>query len=323
MAYNNLSGAVISPLVLAPPPDGTIHVLSGNLSTSDGADILNVPRVSNATDNSLITNVGGDANSLVCESNLTFDGSALNVVGSVTSTTYYGDGSNLTGIGAASVSGSARHYSTTGLETSGYLKASGSTILAGNVEVTGNIVPGAADTYDLGSAANPWRNLYVSSSTIYLGTDTLSVENNNLKFGSGSTVKGFDVGFMNFVNNGIFMEQGRLFKLRAYQIQLFGGIGYVRKVVSNNYIIKDTDYLVGIQSDELSNSITLTLPSADALLNGQTFVIKDEGGAINTYPLTVSCAGNDTIDGQNNIVLQSPYAAVTLYCNGANKFFIS
>ena len=199
---------------------------------------------------------------------------------------------------------------------------SGSAILSGNVQVTGSIVPGIANTYDLGSAAKPWRNLYVSSSTIYLGTDTLKVENDNLKFGSGSTSKGFDVGFMNFVNNGIFMEQGRLFKLRAYQIQLFGGIGYVRNVVADDYTIKDVDYLIGIQSDTLSNSITLTLPDADALLNGQTFIVKDEGGAINNYPVTVSCAGSDTIDGENKVVLYSPYSSIQIYCNGSNKFFI-
>jgi len=43
---------------------------------------------------------------------------------------YHGDGSNLTGI-AGNVSGSARHYSSTGLETSGYLKVSGSVTFAG------------------------------------------------------------------------------------------------------------------------------------------------------------------------------------------------
>jgi len=426
MAYNNISGTVFLPELFSTRLDlGANSIISGNLSASDGAEIINIPRVALPNNNSLITNVDGDSNSFICESNLIFDGGTLSVTGDVTAslgvsasvlktadtivntthlssslnisgaafygdgsnltgiaaggasgsarhysttgletsgylkvsgsttlggalsssnviyavgsisssgdlavtgaahaTTYYGDGSNLTGIGASAISGAARHYSTTGLETSGYLKVSGSTTLAGNVEITGNVVPGTADTYDLGSAAKPWRNLYVSSSTIYLGTDTLKVENDNLKFGSGSTNKGFDVGFMNFVNNGIFMEQGRLFKLRAYQIQLFGGIGYVRKVVADDYTIRDVDYLVGIQSDTLSNSITLTLPDADALLNGQTFVIKDEGGAVNTYPVTISCGGSDTIDGQNEVILESPYTSISVYCNGSNKFFI-
>ena len=70
MAYNNLSGTVLLPSLLTSRltlPTGSI--LSGNLSTSDGAEVINVPRVSNATNNSILTNVGGDANTLTCESN--------------------------------------------------------------------------------------------------------------------------------------------------------------------------------------------------------------------------------------------------------------
>ena len=87
MAYNILSGTVIAPDYLGPGANETrVNILSGNLSTSDGASIINVPRVTNATDNALITNVGGDANSLVCESNLTFNGTSnvLTVTGEIT-----------------------------------------------------------------------------------------------------------------------------------------------------------------------------------------------------------------------------------------------
>ena len=105
MAYNQLSGTVIAPDYFG-PGDGKPgnNILSGNLSTSDGANIINVPRVSNATDNSIVTNVGGNANTLICESNLKFDGSTLNVTGDVTasigvSASYFeGDGSRLTGV---------------------------------------------------------------------------------------------------------------------------------------------------------------------------------------------------------------------------------
>ena len=68
--------------------------------------------------------------------------------------------------------------------------------------------------------------------------------------------------------------------------------------------------------------MTLTLPAASALLNGQTYIVKDEGGALNTHPVTVAAQGSDTIDGQSSIVLESPYAAIQLYCNGNNKYFI-
>ena len=63
-----------------------------------------------------------------------FDLSTGNVIfsGSI-----YGDGSQLTGID--SVSGSSRHYSSTGLETSGFLKASGSVTLPGTLRLSGSI----------------------------------------------------------------------------------------------------------------------------------------------------------------------------------------
>ena len=81
MAYNNLSGTVLLPEELLKIEGVNAGIVSGNLSTSDGSDVINIPRVSNATDNSLVTNVGGDANTLTCETNLTFDGTTLGLVG--------------------------------------------------------------------------------------------------------------------------------------------------------------------------------------------------------------------------------------------------
>jgi len=343
MAYNALSGTVLAAQEYTPGNLIIGNIVSGNLSTSDGSSIINVPRVTNATNNALITNVGGDANDLVCEGNLKFDGTVLTITGELTASTgmsasyLMGDGSRLTGISAGGggagggifteVNGSTA-YTTSSINVGSAvapthtLTVVGTSLLSGNTDVDGHLIPSIGDTYDLGSSAKPWRNLYVSSSTIYFGSDALSVSDDNLKFGSGSTTKGFDVGFMNFKNNGIWMDPGRLFKLRAYQIQMFGGIGYIRKVVADDYTIKDQDYLVGIQSDTLTSSITLTLPAATNLLNGQTFVIKDEGGAAHTHPVTIACAGDDVVDGTNQVVLESSYASIQIYCNGVGKYFI-
>ncbi len=104
MAHNALTGTVIAPAYFGPGIDAGTNILSGNLSTSDGANIINIPRVSNATDNGLVTNVGGDANALNCETNLTFDGDTLGIVGGmsasapVSASFFYGDGSQLTGV---------------------------------------------------------------------------------------------------------------------------------------------------------------------------------------------------------------------------------
>ena len=340
MAYNLLTGTVIAADKYL-PGELTVNIVSGNLSTSDGASVINVPRVSNATNNALITNVGGDANSLVCESNLTFDGDTLNIVGELTASTgvsasfFMGDGSRLTGITAGGATGAGPNYSiqfTTGsggisgsadlMFTGSALVLTGTLRVSGSVSMDGDMIPAAANLHDLGSSAKPWRDLYISGSSIHFGSEVLSVSDNNLKFGSGSATKGFDVGFMNFKNNGIFMDPGRIFQLRAYQMRFYGGISYMRVVKAANYSIQTVDYLIGALTNAASASIVLTLPAANTCINGQTFVVKDEGGAANASPVSITVTGSDTIDGQNTIVLQSPYASVQLYCNGLNKYFI-
>jgi hypothetical protein len=110
--------------------------------------------------------------------------------------------------------------------------------------------------------------------------------------------------------------------LRAYQMRFYGGISYMRVVKVANYSIQTVDYLIGALTNAASASIVLTLPAANTCINGQTFVVKDEGGAANASPVSITVTGSDTIDGQNTIVLQSPYASVQLYCNGLNKYFI-
>ena len=246
MAHNILSGSIVSPLVLAPPPDGTQHILSGNLSTSDGADVINVPRVSNATNNAILTNVGGDANTLTCESNLTFDGSTMSIVGDLTASinisasAFYGDGSKLTGINAGGGSANAQgpDYSVQFTTGSGGLSGSAELILSSSV------------------------------------------------------------------------------------LRISCGLKHRRVSVDADYTIQTRDYYIGVDTAGATEAITIGLPNANALQDGQTFVIKDEGGQANVKKITVDAAGADKIDGENQVVLVSPFAAIQLYCNGNNKFFV-
>jgi hypothetical protein len=249
MAHNILSGSIVSPLVLAPPPDGTQHILSGNLSTSDGADVINVPRVSNATNNAILTNVGGDANTLTCESNLTFDGTTLSLTGDLTASVgisasvFYGDGSQLTGISAGGGGG------------------------------------GSAN------AQGPDFSLQFTT-----GSGGLS--------GSAELI------------------------LSSSILRVSCGLKHRRVSVDNNYTIQPKDYYIGVDTAGSGDPITIGLPNANAIEDGQTFIIKDEGGEANTKNITVGAAGADKIDGENQVVLTSPFASIQLYCNGANKFFI-
>lgn len=103
MAYNAISGTLIAAQDYIPGDLIVENTVSGTFA-GDGSDILYVPRVSNATNNAIITNVDGDANNLTCESNLTFDGTTLNITGDLTASIglsasfLYGDGRYLTNI---------------------------------------------------------------------------------------------------------------------------------------------------------------------------------------------------------------------------------
>ena len=54
---------------------------------------------------------------------------------------------------------------------------SGNVAVPGNINLSGDIIPSANDTYSLGSNSYRWSNLYLSGNTIYLGNATIT-ENN-------------------------------------------------------------------------------------------------------------------------------------------------
>jgi hypothetical protein len=253
MAYNNLSGTVFLPDRLTTRLDLVSgSIVSGNLSYSDGADVINVPRVANATNNSLITNVGGDANTLTCESNLIFDGTTLSITGDLTASIaisasfFEGDGSRLTNLpGGGGGSGAGIFTETAG----------------NNAFTTSSVQIGANGT--------------APTTLSVVGSSTLS-----------------------------------------------GSISHKRIRIDDNYSLSTTDYYVGVDTDTASGGVQITMPTANTMRDGQTVVIKDEGGQAEARPITVTAQGGNLIDGQNSVVLQSPFAAIQVYCDGATKYFI-
>ena len=248
MGYNKLSGSIIAPEYFGPGNRSVnSNILLGDLSSSNGAEILNIPRLQNATNNAVITNVAGDENQLYCESRLQFDGSVisrsiLTVTGEITasigiSSSYFeGNGSRLTGINTAA------------------------------------------------AAAGPIYSVQVHDSA-----------------GNGLT------------GSSTFLFQNDILKLG-------GGLKLNRTAITATMTASATNYYIGI--DTSLNPIAVRLPDASALSDGQTYVMKDEGGVSNTNNITILASGSQTIDGQNTIVLESPYASIQLYCNGTDKFYI-
>jgi len=102
-------------------------------------------------------------------------------------------------------------------------------------------------------------------------------------------------------------------------ITIAGGISYSRRAVTSTITSSVNDAILGVSG---TAAIDIRLPSAGDYSAGQYFTVKDESGAADTKNITILASGSQTIDGQTSIVLESPYAAVNIYSNGSDKFFI-
>jgi hypothetical protein len=98
-----------------------------------------------------------------------------------------------------------------------------------------------------------------------------------------------------------------------------GGMVHNRTSITTHYSVQVSDYYIGCNH---TASITVTLPFASTLSAGQTFTFKDEAGLAENHKITIVRQGSDLIDGQENIIIESPFGALNLYSNGNNKFFI-
>ena len=96
-------------------------------------------------------------------------------------------------------------------------------------------------------------------------------------------------------------------------------IAYQRTAVTITTTASITDKILGVSA---SSPLEIRLPNASGYAAGQYLTIKDEAGNANSNNITIKTSNSQTIDGESQITLESPYAAVNLYCDGSAKFFI-
>lgn len=92
-----------------------------------------------------------------------------------------------------------------------------------------------------------------------------------------------------------------------------------RVVVTADYTVTTNDYFIGIQT---SQNLTVTLPDASTLFNGQIFVIKDELETADQFTITIAAAQNQLVENLSSLTFSSPGTAINIYCDGQSKFFI-
>lgn len=179
--------------------------------------------------------------------------------------------------------------------------------LTGGLNVSGNIF--LSNVVTTGSEAGPGSFLAVD-------------ENNKIILTEG----GSSVTIANDANNRITTAGGdgsingeANLTFDGNTLVISAGLVLKRRVVSSTTTASVSDYYLAISA---SSDLDIRLPDASDLSAGQTYVLKDEEGTATTYNIAISGSGSQTIDGQNFVLLESPFAAIHLYTNGSDKFFI-
>jgi len=94
------------------------------------------------------------------------------------------------------------------------------------------------------------------------------------------------------------------------------GVNPIQTNVSSNYAAQPYDYYIGVNG----TNVTVTLPVGTSVVQGKTYVIKDESGLISgdaAYRVTIATSGGNLIDGSASITVTQSYTALTIFWTGS------
>lgn len=80
--------------------------------------------------------------------------------------------------------------------------------------------------------------------------------------------------------------------------------------VTANYSATIDDYFIAVLDTTAPR--TITLPLVGSVLNGRTFVIKDETGGAAVNNITVQATSPETMDGTAGKIINGNYGAITV-----------
>lgn len=190
-----------------------------------------------------------------------------------------------------------------------------------NIDWTVDYYAGTIFIQDYTASVSGISKVPVSASAyIYVG-QYLNEKINNLSSSMGTDITVKDEGSsittavtsFDFVGSGVTATNSG----NNVTVTINGGIDYGRTQVTTTITASTSSRILGVTA---SSAIEIRLPSASDYSPGQYFTVKDESGTSNT--ITILASGSQKIDGVSSIILESPYAAVNIYSNGADKFFV-
>jgi hypothetical protein len=256
----------------------------GNLATANYVNVTTQinGNIANFTGNLTAANANLGNLLTVNYANITND---INVSsGNITLTTGYANiGGNLTAANAALGN----------LVTANYVNVS-SNLQTSNLGITGNItgnlIPAANVTYNLGNATNAWKDLYLSGTTIYIGSQNISSNATAISVSNDFAANSFFATNNVTANGNVYANAG-------------GGKGYIyanfANVESNLYVgananIVNTLTAANIKDTNLSNTQIVYANASNTLTGSANFVFND---STNTLIVTGNANVTNTING--------------------------
>ena len=331
MAYNLLSGTVVAneSVVFEPSTNGSDfgNVIVGEFR-GDGQQLQNVARVvANGTTDYMLT-VGANADSLVGEPNVQFNGSRLFVNGNVTASSLH-----LTSLAA----GQATTSSFLALDSNNNVVLTSSAGGPDYAIAQGPInslqfhsspgdISGSENVTFVGNTLFLTGNMIVSGNIEAHGFDIIQTSLIEINQSGSSALGNSNDDTHHFTGSvSVFSSSVDLFAVDVENksTKIKTGLILNRTAITSNYSVLVSDYYVGIDTATPSAVITASLPAAESLQSGQAFVFKDEGGSAHQYSIVIKASGSQKIDNQNKVVLESSYSSLSIYTDGASKFFIT
>jgi hypothetical protein len=198
-------------------------------------------------------------------------------------------------------------------------------ITPGNINLSGNLIPAADITYDIGSSDKQWRDLFLSGNTIHLGGATISTNGSTLEFtpAGGSAIDLSGDTDPTSISNGASNVQVTAdyvnIAISSTNIASFSASGITTLGnISAAYIIGNGSQLTGLPAGYANANVAAYLPTYTGTLGGNLAAANLTG----TVSITQGGTGAaTTADALNNLLPSGEQTGYVLTTGGAGTYY--